>query len=40
MLPPAPALFSTITGCPIFSESFFAMMRAAVSVPPPAANPR
>src|SRR5262245_38817680 len=39
MLPPAPALFSTTTACPMFSESFFAMMRAAVSVPPPGAKP-
>src|SRR5512139_3542486 len=39
MLPPAPALFSTTTVWPRFSESFFAMMRAAVSVAPPGANP-
>src|SRR4051812_40171954 len=39
MLPPAPALLSTTTGTPRLSESFFAMMRAAVSVAPPAANP-
>src|SRR6187200_176362 len=39
MLPPAPALFSTITDCPMFSESFLATMRPAVSVPPPGAKP-
>src|SRR5262245_31272197 len=39
MLPPAPALFSTITAWPRFSLSFCAMIRAAVSVPPPAAKP-
>src|SRR6185295_11465460 len=39
MLPPAPALFSTTTGWPRFSPSFFAMMREAVSVPPPGAKP-
>src|SRR6185503_13725740 len=39
MLPPAPALLSTTTETPRFSESLFAMIRAAVSVAPPAANP-
>src|SRR5438105_14279236 len=39
MLPPAPALFSTTTGCPTFSPSFCAMSRAAVSAPPPGAKP-
>jgi hypothetical protein len=39
MLPPAPDLFSTATGCPMFSESFCATMRAAVSVPPPVRSP-
>ncbi len=39
MLPPAPARFSTTTLWPMFSESFFATMRAAVSVPPPGAKP-
>ena len=32
-------LFSTTTECPMFSESFCATMRAAVSVPPPGAKP-
>src|SRR5688572_9951378 len=39
MLPPAPARFSTTTDWPRFSVSFFATMRAAVSVPPPGAKP-
>src|SRR5215472_10165439 len=39
MLPPAPALFSTTTACPMFSPSFRAMSRAAVSAPPPGAKP-
>ena len=36
--PPAPALFSTITGWPRRGVSFSAMMRATVSVEPPAEN--
>src|SRR5437762_1935130 len=39
MLPLAPARFSTTTAWPIMSVSFLAMMRAAVSVPPPGAKP-
>src|SRR5258708_37905585 len=39
MLPPAPAWFSTTPGWPMFSVSFFATIRAAVSVPPPGAKP-
>src|SRR5689334_21326830 len=36
MLPAAPALFSTITGCPHFSESFCPTTRGARSATPPA----
>src|SRR5882762_5311284 len=39
MLPPAPGRFSTTMLWPTFSESFFTMMRAVMSVPPPGANP-
>ncbi len=39
MLPPAPALLSTITVWPMFSPSFFAIKRAAASAAPPAAKP-
>src|SRR6266849_947976 len=39
MLPPAPGRFSTTILWPTFSESFFTMMRAVMSVPPPGANP-
>jgi hypothetical protein len=38
MLPPAPALFSTTMGCPSSSVIRAPMMRATVSVGPPAAN--
>ncbi len=34
-MPAAPALFSTTTGWPHFSDSFCASMRAPVSLPPP-----
>jgi hypothetical protein len=36
MLPPAPPRFSMITGLPSASPSEVLMMRAAMSVPPPA----
>ena len=39
MLPPAPALFSTVTATPKFSPSFLAMMRAPVSAAPPGTKP-
>src|SRR5467141_2464517 len=39
MLPPAPGRFSTTILWPTYSESFFTMMRAVMSVPPPGANP-
>src|ERR1700741_2374774 len=39
MLPPAPALLSTITVWPMFSPSFLAIKRAAASAAPPAAKP-
>src|SRR5712691_8571957 len=39
ILPPAPALFSTSTCCPMTSPTFFARMRATVSVPPPGWKP-
>src|SRR5574343_843113 len=39
MLPPAPARLSTTRDAPMFSPSFFAMMRAPVSAAPPAAKP-
>src|SRR5512145_2030310 len=35
MVPPAPALFSTITGCPSSTERPCATARATPSVPPP-----
>src|SRR6185503_9167959 len=38
MLPAAPALFSTITGWPHFSESFCPTTRGARSATPPAGN--
>src|SRR5690606_32387397 len=38
MLPPAPALFSTTTGCPHCSDKLCAIKRARVSVTPPAVN--
>src|SRR5688572_21866721 len=38
MLPPAPVLFSTTTGCPHASLSFCPSRRATTSVVPPAAN--
>ena len=37
--PPAPGLFSTITGTPISSLSRSARMRAMASVPPPGGKP-
>src|SRR2546426_7642317 len=37
--PPAPGLFSTITGCPMLSDSFCPTRRAKRSLPPPAAKP-
>src|SRR5256885_14008154 len=39
MFPPAPARFSTMMLCPMFSESFLTMMRAVMSAPPPGAKP-
>src|SRR4051812_34430769 len=39
MVPPAPARLSTTTFCPQFSVSFCAMMRATVSLDPPAGKP-
>src|SRR5262249_37137709 len=39
MRPPAPGLFSTITGWPMFSDSFCPTSRAKRSLPPPAAKP-
>src|SRR4051812_32751350 len=39
MLPPAPARFSTITCCPMFSARNLATTRATVSVPPPGSKP-
>src|SRR5690242_4331862 len=39
MLPPAPPRFSTTTGCPIRSDTFWASVRATVSAKPPAAKP-
>src|SRR5215211_1016295 len=38
-LPPAPARFSTTTGCPRRSESFCPTNREMVSMKPPGANP-
>jgi len=38
-LPPAPGLFSTTTDWPMFSPSFLAITRAAMSADPPAAKP-
>src|SRR5574339_376943 len=38
MVPPAPALFSTTTGCPSSVESPCATARATPSVPPPGGN--
>src|SRR5512144_2148605 len=38
MVPPAPALFSTITGCPSSAEIPCATARATPSVPPPGGN--
>src|SRR5262245_55876584 len=38
MLPPAPGLFSTTTGCPNAVDSFCPMIRASVSVLPPGAK--
>src|SRR5689334_509962 len=38
-LPPAPGLFSTITGCPSAAASSLAIARAIVSVVPPADAP-
>src|SRR5262245_51509822 len=37
--PPAPGLFSMITGCPMLSDSFCPTRRAKRSLPPPAAKP-
>src|SRR4051794_8788431 len=37
-MPAAPGLFSTITGWPQRSDSFCAISRAPVSVPPPGGN--
>src|SRR5262245_40516381 len=39
MRPPAPGLFSMITGCPMFCDSFCPTSRAKRSLPPPAAKP-
>src|SRR5262249_34750552 len=39
MLPPAPARFSTTTGWPQRSPSFWATRRAMMSVPPPGVKP-
>ncbi len=36
--PPAPGLFSTITGCPSAVVSLSLIVRARMSVVPPAAN--
>src|SRR5262249_53272940 len=37
--PPAPGLFSMITGCAMLSDSFCPTRRAKRSLPPPAAKP-
>ena len=37
--PPAPGLFSTMTGWPSASDSLGAMMRATMSMPPPGGKP-
>src|SRR5262245_19867961 len=39
VVPPAPTRFSTTTAWPRISDSGWATMRAAMSVPPPAPNP-
>jgi hypothetical protein len=38
MAPPAPVRLSATTCCPHFSLSFWAMVRAVVSVPAPGVN--
>ena len=38
IVPPAPARFSTYTGCPHISESFCPTVRARISVALPAVN--